>query len=120
MVGCNSQKHVVENNVEKKIIAADNTTNIVTNMKIVEYDTIRYIYKDTIFQPVKKIIYINQKEDSNTNYVENTETEETKVEDKKVTTSIWGYIISFGIGVLIVIVVIVVVKLIKLYIKKSV
>ena len=99
LTACNMQKHIIENHQEEE------TTNVVTTVKIVEYDTVRYICKDTIIQPVKKITYINQNVDKA--YKEQDEI----VEDKKTTTSIWGYVIAFGIGVVVMVVLILVLKI---------
>lgn len=93
------QKHITENHQEEE------TTNVVTTVKIVEYDTVRYVCKDTIIQPVKKITYINQN-------VDNTYKEQDEiVEDKETTTSIWGYVIAFGVGVVVMIVLILLMKI---------
>ena len=112
---CNVQKSIIEK--DRTNIVADNSTNVITSVKIIEYDTTRYIINDTIYQPVKKITYINQKEDNTSSYKEETNKE---VEDKnKTTNSFYSYLICIGIGIGISLVVLIIIRLIKWYVKRK-
>lgn len=115
---CNTRKIASNTSVEKQtensVVVADNVINSKTNIKIVEYDTIKTVVKDTIIQPIKRVIYVNQVEENTTNVKAIDSKDVEKVdkmsEEKKVNTSIWGYVICFALGAFVIIVLYVFIK----------
>lgn len=124
LLGCKSQQltsNYQETTENTNKINSELFINSDTDLKIIEYDTV-YIQKhDTILQPIKKIIYLNKKED-----IKETTTEDNTLlikekEDIKETSkpSFQNYIIAFCCGFGLMLILLIIWKIIVWYIKRK-
>lgn len=111
--GCNVQKDLsIERDLNNKV---EQKENVVSNAKVIEYDTIRYFVNDTIYQPIKKITYINQEIKKESKEEETLKEEESKEESTK--SEFGNYLIAFSVGSGLMLLLIIIIKLIIFYFK---
>lgn len=115
LVRCKSRQLLLDNYKEetKEKIESQVLVKNDIEVKIIEYDTIYITKNDTILQPVKKVIYLNRKEDI----------QETKTEDKIIAIQEeikeekkpeWrNYVLCFSLGFGLTIILVVLWKLLK-------
>lgn len=127
LVGCKSHQYISNTKEIYKEESKDKVENHIlynsnVDLKIVEYDTIYLSIKDTIVQPIKKVIYLNKKEDIEDNTVREKDIVvkgdiQEEIKDT-VKPSYKGYLISFLAGVISVILFIVLWKVVKIYLMR--
>lgn len=124
LLGCKSQQLTSNYQETTENISKTNNELLInsdTDLKIIEYDTVYIHKKDTIIQPIKKIIYLTKKED-----IKETTTEDNTLlikekEDVKETSkpSFQNYIIAFCCGFGLMVILLIIWKIIVWYIKRK-
>lgn len=111
--GCNIQRNLkTDRDINTQIEQKENT---ITNAKVIEYDTARYFINDTIYQPVKKVTYINhqlQKESKQEDTLK-----EKKIKEEATKSEFGNYLIAFGSGLILMLLILIFIKLTVFYFK---